>query len=273
MRKNFGKMMQKIFGVVHSMSKNDVSDHAASTAFFFFVSLVPMLVALCTILPYTPLKERHLIGLAQEIVPVASKELVIGLIEYVYRKSAGAMSIAILVTLWTAGKGVLALIRGLNAINQVEERRNYFVLRLISSFYTLIMLIVLILFLGVMVFGDQLVQLFFVRMPQLKIMASLYMEFRFLIVWPVLTALFAIVYAYVPNRRLRLKEQVPGACFSAVAWSVFSWFFSLYVSISGVYSIYGSLSIIVILMIWMYVGMYILFIGASINHELAKKDV
>ena len=157
----------------------------------------------------------------------------------------------------------------MNALNDVEEKRGYFLVRTISSFYTVVMLVVIILFLVVMVFGNQLAQLILYRVPQLQMLAAFYTEFRFLFVWALLTMLFAAVYAYVPDKKLKFKEQIPGACFSAIAWSVFSWGFSLYVNRSGAFSIYGSISIIVIVMFWMYLGMYIVLVGAWINHYFA----
>lgn len=262
-------MLRKTFRIwmdfSDKMRKKNIASYAASTAFFFFLSLVPMLMVICTVLPYTPLTEENLVDVVTDVTPEAVDSLVTDLIREVYQTSAGALSLAIIATIWSAGKGVLALMRGLNAINDVEEKRNYLAVRLIASFYTVVMLVVMILFLFVMVFGNQLVNLMLHRVPQLQYLVSLYMEFRFFVVWVILTPLFAAVYAYVPDKKLRFKEQIPGASFTSVVWSVFSWGFSLYVSRSGAYSIYGSLSIIVIVMIWMYLGMYIVMIGAYLN--------
>lgn len=262
-------MPHKIYRVYQDFSdkmrKKNIAAYAASTAFFFFLSLVPMLMVVCTVLPYTPLTEANLVEAVTDVTPEAADSLVKNLIEEVYQTSAGALSLAIIATIWSAGKGVLALMRGLNAIHNVEEKRNYLAIRLIACFYTVVMLVVLILFLFVMVFGNQLVNLMLYRVPQLRHLVSLYMEFRFLIAWGLLIPIFAAIYAYVPDTRLSFREQIPGASFTAVVWSVFSWGFSLYVSRSGAYSVYGSLSIIVMLMIWMYLGMYILMIGAYLN--------
>ena len=81
----------------------------------------------------------------------------------------------------------------------------------------------------------------------------------------VLTVLFAAIYAYVPDERLKFKEQIPGAAFAAVVWSVFSWVFSIYINYSNSYGIYGSLSIIIIILLWMYFCMYIIMVGAYLN--------
>lgn len=247
------------------MKKQNINSYAASTAFFLFLSLVPMLIVICTVIPYTPLTEENLVTAVTDLTPDMVDPLVESLIAEVYDKSAGILSIAVVATIWSAAKGVLALMRGLNAINGVEENRNYLVVRGVASLYTVVMLVVMILSLFIMVFGNQLVNLALHRIPQLEYVVSFTMNFRFLFVWGVLTLLFSAIYTFVPNKKLRLKEQVPGAAFSAVVWSVFSWGFSLYVGRTGSYSIYGSLSIIVVIMIWMYFCIYIIMIGAYLN--------
>lgn len=259
------KLYLRVRDFSEKMKKKDISTYAASTAFFFFLSVVPMLIMICTIIPYTPLTEENLVELVTDFLPDQIDPLAESLISEVYDKSAGILSIALIATIWSAAKGVMALMRGLNSVNGVEEKRNYFVLRIIASFYTIVMLVVVILSLFVMVFGDQLVTLALHRIPQLQRVVSFVMNFRFLFVWAVLSVLFAAVYAYVPDKKLAFKEQIPGAVFSAVGWSVFSWAFSYYVAYGNSYGIYGSLSIIIIVLLWMYFCMYIIMIGAYMN--------
>ena len=259
------KLYLRVRDFSEKMKKKDISTYAASTAFFFFLSVVPMLIMICTIIPYTPLTEENLVELVTDFLPDQIDPLAESLISEVYDKSAGILSIALIATIWSAAKGVMALMRGLNSVNGVEEKRNYFVLRIIASFYTIVMLVVVILSLFVMVFGDQLVTLALHRIPQLQRVVSFVMNFRFLFVWAVLSVLFAAVYAYVPDKKLAFKEQIPGAVFSAVGWSVFSWAFSYYVAYGNSYGIYGSLSIIIIVLLWMYFCMYIILIGAYLN--------
>ncbi len=247
------------------MKKQNISAYAASIAFFFFLSLGPMLIMICTIIPYTPLTEENLVTAVTDLTPDRIDPLAESLIADVYDKSAGILSIALLATLWSAAKGVMALMTGLNAVNGVEEKRNYFLVRAVASVYTVVMLLVVILSLFLMVFGDQLVTLALHRIPQLETVVSFAMNFRFILVWAVLTLLFAAVYTYVPDVKLKFKEQIPGAIFAAVVWSVFSWGFSIYVTYGNSYGIYGSLSIIIIVLLWMYFCMYIIMIGAYMN--------
>jgi len=254
--------------IIKQLNKQNISAYASSTAFFFFLSIVPMLIMVCTIIPFTPLTEKDFAKAVTELTPDAIDDLVEILIGEIYEKSAGILSVAAIATVWSAGKGVMALMRGLNVISRVEEDRNYFVVRLVSSFYTLMMLVILVISLVFAVFGNRLAELAAYHVPEIKASVSFLVNFRFVFVWLVLTVLFAMMYAYIPNEKLKFREQLTGAMFSAVAWSVFSWGFSLYVSRPVTYGVYGRLSLITLAMLWLYVCMYIVMIGACLNRYL-----
>lgn len=266
------KLYRNITEFSTQMRKQNINAYAASIAFFFFLSVVPMLMLICTIIPYTPLTEEDLVTAVTDLTPDMVDSLVVSLISDVYNRSAGILSIAAIATIWSAAKGVMALMQGLNAINGVEDTRNYFVIRVIASFYTVVMLVVVILSLFLMVFGNQLVVLALHRIPKLESLVSFIMNFRFILVWAILTLLFAAIYAYVPDLKLKFKKQIPGAVFSAVVWSVFSWGFSLYLTYGNSYGIYGSLSIIIIVLLWMYFCMYIIMIGAYLNRYFSLEN-
>ncbi len=247
------------------MSRKNISAFAASTAFFLFLSLIPALMLLCALVPYTPLTEANLMSAAQDISPDAMDALLTGIIADVYDKSIGVVSVTAIATLWSAGKGMLALMRGLNAINDVEENRNYLLLRLVASLYTVLMLVAVLLSLLIMVFGNSIIGIIEGEIPQTSYFFDLLMHFRSLFVWAVLTVVIALIYAYVPTGRLGFKMQLPGAVFAAVGWSVMTWAFSVYVDVMNGFSTYGNLTTIIILMLWLYAAMYIILAGAYIN--------
>ena len=261
-------MIKRIYREIRNfgadVGNQNISAFSASTAFFIFLSLVPMLIVICAVIPYTPLTEENLLTAVNGLIPEKMVPLAEGLIEDIYARSESILPIAAVVTLWTAGKGMLALMRGLNALGGIKETRNYLWVRLVASFYTALMLLMVVLSLFVMVFGNRFVDMLLYKLPRLQPLVALMMHFRFLAVWILLMLLFAAIYAYVPNGTLKFREQIPGAAFTAVGWSVFSWGFSLYVDWTD-YSIYGSLGLIILVMLWMYFCMYIVMIGAYVN--------
>lgn len=247
------------------MTRKNISSFAASAAFFLFLSVIPLLMSLCAILPYTPLTAENLIDAIMQVTPDAMNGFVEQVVGDVYARSAGTITIFALVAVWSAGKAMLALIRGLNEVNDFEEHRNYLVLRMIAFFYTVIMLVAILISMLIMVFGNVIVNIALHDFPQLHIVVKFIMNFRFLFSWILLTLAFAMIYAFVPGIKLRFRKQLPGAAFSAVVWSIASFAFSVYVDNFNGFGTYGSLTTVVIMMIWFYMMMYILLIGAHIN--------
>lgn len=271
-KENILRIYNEIRKFTYGLKKENLSAFASGAAFFIFLSLVPILIVICSVIPYTPLTEENLLSFILEITPMGVEGIVTDIVDDVYQRSAGVLSVAIIVTLWSAGKGILAVIRGLNAINDVEEHRNYFMVRIVSSVYTMIMLLVIVISMILLVFGNKLVDMLVLRLPELEALFSLLINLRFLVSWLILTLIFSAFYAYLPNKKLRLSEQMFGASFAAVIWSIFSWCFSMYVEYGNSFNIYGSLTIFVIFMMWLYICIYIMFMGAYINKCMVARE-
>lgn len=209
------------------MNKKNISAFAASTTFFLFLSFIPMLVLLCSIIPYTSLTEANLMTFITDLTPDAVDSLVVSIIRDVYAKSAGVVSVAAVTTLWSAAKGMLAMSRGLNEINDVDEDRNYVVVRGIASFYTVLFLVVIILSLVVMVFGNALVNGVIRYIPQTEKIFDFMLNFRLLFVLGVMIVGFAMMYAYIPNKTKVYLPDTGGSLFCGFMECLFLGFFDL----------------------------------------------
>lgn len=261
--------MRVFYGIVRDFTrqlrKDNISVYASGTAFFFFLSLMPTLIIVCSLLPLTSLTERNLLLAAVEIMPDYLDSIVVLMIKQMYEQSARILPFAIIIMLWSSSKGMLGLMYGLNVVNEVEESRNYFLLRLEASFYMVITVVALLVSLTLSVFGRSIVSGIYTHFPDIGVILYLLMRFRFLFVWVLLTLVFTVSYTYVPNRKLKMRFQIPGAVFTAIGWSLFSFVFSVYVERFGGMSSYGSLSTIIIMMFWLYCCLYIFLIGANLN--------
>lgn len=77
---------------------------------------------------------------------------------------------------------------------------------------------------------------------------------------------FTAIYTALPHRSLSICGQIPGAMFSAAGWALTSLAFSVYFRYFGTYAVtYGSLTAVILFMLWLYVSICILFVGAEIN--------
>lgn len=261
--------MKGLYGIardfIRQLKKDDISIYASGTAFFFFLSLMPTLIIVCSLLPLTSLTEKNLLLAAVEIMPDFLDSITVLMIKQMYEQSARILPLAIVIMLWSSSKGMLGLMYGLNVVNEVSETRNYFLLRLEAMFYMVITVTALLVSLTLSVFGKTIVYAIYSQFPDIGILLYLLMRVRFLFVWILLTVVFMVTYTYVPNKRLKMRYQIPGAIFTAVGWSLFSFVFSVYVERFKGMSTYGSLSTIIIMMFWLYCCLYILLIGANLN--------
>ena len=253
---------------IRKLSRTNLSAHAASTAFFFFLSLIPMIMLICSALSFTPLLRESDLLEAALLLPNSVTPLFVSLIDTIYDSSFGVFSVSAIVTIWSAGKGVLALMRGLNAMNGVLEKRNYFVQRMIASCYLIVFLIMILFLLVVMVFGNLLTETVIRYVPETRHLFELLMCFRELFSGVFLTVIFMLLYSVLPCGKSYFRSQLPGALFSSTSWLVFSWVFSLYIMYSGSFNMYGSLTAIIIVMLWLYFGCYIFLTGAYLNRYL-----
>lgn len=177
------------------------------------------------------------------------------------------LTITLITSIWSASKGTLSLVRGLNGVYNIEETRNYIILRIVSFFYTVSMIVLVLSSLILLVLGNTLYHLIIEYMPWLSTLLNLFINTRTILFLCIMILFFMLIYKALPARKSILIIQLPGAIFSSVAWTLFSYGFSFYFNNYGNYSyMYGSLTAIVLIMLWLYSCMYILFLGGEINH-------
>lgn len=261
--------MRKLVLIVRKFAvesnKCHISAYSASAAFFMFLSLIPMLLLICSILPYTPVTEADLMEIMAEILPTSLVPLAINTVADVYDKSPAVISLSAVAIIWSAGKGMLAVIRGLNAIQGQTKPQNYFVQRFRASIYTVILLIVILVSLIIGVFGSAIGVVLEQKFGGISLFSPLFSNLRLLIVLAVLILFFTALFTWIPNGKQEWKTQVVGASFVSIAWSVFSYVFSIYVNRFTGNSVYGNMTTVVVLMLWFYFAFYLLFLGALIS--------
>ncbi|MBD8941590.1 MAG: YihY/virulence factor BrkB family protein [Clostridiales bacterium] len=256
-----------IKGFTNRLKDDHISAFSAQAAFFLIMSIVPFLSLLLTLIKYLPISQAMLLDTVINVTPVPFEPLVTTILEELFAKSNGAiLSVSVLVAIWSAAKGVLAIVRGLQAVYHVNESRNYFVLRFISAIYTVIFVTAIILTLLLLVFSNQIYYALKADFPTAADFISIFIKQKFLLALCLLTLFFLVVYKLVRRSNNSFISLIPGAVIAALSWIVFSYAFSVYIDKFSDFSYtYGSLTTIVLLMLWVYFCMYLLFIGAEIN--------
>ena len=258
---------------MYKMNRDRIKAYSAGAAFFIIMSFFPFLMLLLALVQYTPLTQEQIVMTLEEITPLGLTEELKQIVEGVYSQASALLPWTAIVAVWSAGKGVLGLSDGLNAVFQIKETRNYFMIRIRAAFYTIGMILALILGFGILVLGYRLQEFLRSSIPLFAKYSDLMLLLQLGLAMMLLFLLFEIFYVFLPNRRKSSHSQVPGALFSAISWAVFSYGFSVYLNYAGNMSvIYGSLTTLVVVMLWLYFCMYLLFLGAGINSYLEKPE-
>ena len=95
------RLYRIVRGFARQMSRANVNAYAASTAFFIFLSLIPMIMLICSVLAATPLLQKSDLLTAATIFPPSITPLIIGLIESIYDSTFGVISVSAIVTVWS----------------------------------------------------------------------------------------------------------------------------------------------------------------------------
>ena len=264
-----------IFRFMGKMRDDFISAFSSQAAFFIIVSFFPFILFLLTILHYLPISEHTLIFAIEEFFPVSIRSFLVSTIKDLNAKASGTViSITVIATLWSAARGFLAIIRGLNGVYRIRETRNYFLLRAVAAIYTVIFTIVILISLGILVFGNRITLMITTRFPILSELALGIISLRTIVGICVLLVFFTCLYVFIPNRKTKIINELPGALIAATGWMLFSYAYSYYIDNMGNFSyMYGSLAAIVLCMLWVYFCMYIMFIGAEINVVLQNKEM
>lgn len=262
----------RLFG--QKIDDDHIQAYSAQAAFFIIISFFPFIMLLFSIVKLFPLTESSMLLLFSQVFPSGVNSMVVPIISQIYDTTASGtlISLTAITTLWSAGKGFLAIMKGLNAVYEIKETRSYLFLRVTSALYTLIFAVMVIITMILFVFGNRLFIWIEKRFPRLADMALVIISLRTIVGLITLVIFFLLIFIVIPNRKTTIMQEIPGAIISAAGWMGFSYAFSFYIdNFSNFSATYGSLTAIVLFMLWMYFLMYILFLGAECNRLLKNK--
>jgi membrane protein len=246
---------------------------AGGVVFYALLAVVPAITALVSCWGlFTPARalDHHLAFLA-DTMPAAAFQLVQEQVVRIAAKSDGRLTFAFLLglglALWSANAGMKAIFDALNIVYDETEKRSFVRLNLVTLTFTLGAIVVLLLLIGAVVVLP--LVLAFVGFASAT--SSAYWP---LLRWPALLVLvvagLSILYRYGPSRRLARWRWISiGSIVASAAWLIVSGAFSYYLSRFADYNAtYGSLGAVIGFMMWLWLSVAVVLVGAEIDAEL-----
>ncbi|MCQ6275205.1 YihY/virulence factor BrkB family protein [Bacillus sp. V3B] len=260
------KLMEFVQHLWKRFQKDDYFGIAAQLAYFFLLSLFPLLIFIVTLFPYLPITQEDLLSLVRDFAPSGTMELIETNLAQMSQKNGALLSLGIIGTIWSASNGINAIVKALNRAYEVKEGRSFLKTRMMAILLTLAMILVIVVALILPVFGKQIGVFLFSIFKLSDEFIKGWNAFRWLISSVIIFVIFIGLYWLAPNKKFACRSAIPGAVFATVGWILTSYAFSFYVSNFGNYSAtYGSIGAIIVLMIWFYISGIIIIIGGEVN--------
>ena len=263
MKKN---ILEKVKKLMKNISDDRISESAAVCSYYVILSFIPFIILLLTLIQFTNINSEEIFEILN-FLPSNIREIIIQIIKETYSKSIGTISISIIFTLVSAGKGLLALTKELNKIyNCSQYKKNWIRLKIFSVIETILFLFLIIFILILFVFGKCIITTlgkYFEQIEEFIMLNENFYEIFFLFLGFIL---FLIMYKFFQEHKVKLKSQIKGALIASVLINVVSFVFSEYLNIfKGFSYTYGSLTALILIMMWTYAFFYVIFLGAEIN--------
>jgi membrane protein len=256
---------------------DDCMGMAAQIAYFMMLGLFPFLIFILSLISSLPLGsdlQSELLQLLSEQLPSeAYNEVASTVLSLLPAGSAGLLGLGLLAAIWSGSMGVGALITTINRAYNIRPRRNMATQKLLSIGLTLILTGIGLLSTVIILLGPRVTGAFFQWLGLAGQSDNLWATLRLPLVFCLSLLALSLLYYYAPEARQKFRWILPGAITATILWLAASSLFRLFVRNFGAYNkTYGSLTGVIVLMIWLWISGLIFLVGAEINALMKRLE-
>lgn len=265
------RLTQYIIKMILRYKHHNISALASQMAFDMVFSFFPFLIFLLTIVGYINVNPREVLMLLETMMPLELYNNISTLIlQLLQTRNGNLLSFSLIFLLYTASRGFRAIMNGLNEAYEEKETRGFFKIIFISVVFMIGVGIVVAFLLLFLVFGEMISS---ALITWLGVDGGIFLYIAYLrypIGFAGMVVVFSALYYFIPCKKLRFREAMPGAVLTSVFWIIFSMLFAYYVNNYGNYSkLYGSIGVIIVLMLWLQITSTTILLGGELNALLA----
>lgn len=273
-------LKQGVRGALQQFKADKGTLIAAGMAFYWFLAVFPALLAAVGITGLVHASQQAVGNITKAIntaLPGDAAAVLTGALKNATGRSGGssvaATIIGIALALWSASAGMVALQTGLDAVYKVREERTFVNKRIRALLLIVVSVVLGGLATAAIVLGQPIGHGLREHLPFGSAFILLWTVIRWVVGLAALASLFAAFYYFGPNRETpRWTWLSPGGVLGTVIWLLASVGFSFYVSSLGSYGkTYGSLTGVVVLLLWLYLTAIAVVLGAEVNAALERE--
>ena len=251
-----------------------ITTRASSLAFNFFLAFFPSIIVFFTLIPYIPIEglQETLMELLAAVLPPSTNEITFTTLDDIINNPRGGLlSLGFILALYFSTNGINSLIEAFNSSYHIREIRPLIQQRILSLGLTLLLSVMLIITIGLIIFGTVVVN----YLVETEIITSSAADLIIYGKWMVmLTMLFfgiSILFHLGPALKSKWKLFTPGSIFATIFIIITSIGFNYYINNFSQYNkIYGSIGTLMIILLWMYFNSIILLTGFELNASISN---
>ena len=267
------RLRSALANTVRDFDRNDYPTQAAALAFFFLLSIFPLLIFLASLLAYVPIPNLfdQILDILAVAVPRNAMGVVTGVLHDVLRTNSELLSVGIAGAIFAASSGFTAMINVLNLAYDVREGRPYWKKRVVAIGLTLLTGMGAGIALVAIALGPQFGNWLASRVHVAWAFAAVWPYVRWCVIAVFTVLSVELIYFIAPNVKQKVLIQIPGATFAVFSWLAASWGLNWYLRTFAHYNkTFGALGAVVALMLWLYVSALAIILGAELNAELLR---
>ena len=259
--------------VMREFGNDDIAGQAAKVAYYFFLSLPPLIMALFGLAGVFGGQKTAdwMTSRLNGALPAEASGLVDDFVQQVvHQKAPGLLSIGLLLALWAAANVIMALEDTLNTAYGVKEKRGFVKKRLTA--------LGVLLGVSVLFLGGSVALLAGPAISRALGLGPLGDTLWSIAQWPLAFALivgaFWVIYYFLPNKdqsgckKTLLKSSAIAAAIFLLATAAFKLYIANFSSYSATYGLLGT---VIVLLLWMYVTSMVILLGGEISSEMERK--
>jgi len=271
---------------LHNLQDDEIMDRANGVAFNFILAIFPAIIFLFTLIPYVtryfPEINRESImdflqGLAESgfMPPSLYETASTTILDIVSNQRGGLLTLGFLFALILSTNGMLALMRAFNACYKTIENRSAFKTRVIATALTINMAIVLFVTVLLLVGGQFAIEYVLTNVQDFTSFnlsswqVGLIFSLRFLIIFVTFFITISTIYYFGPAIHYNWRFFSIGSMIATLLSLAVSYGFSYYITNFGTYNkVYGSIGVLIALMVWVQLITVVLLVGYEINASI-----
>ncbi len=260
-----------IFSMVLRIFDHSVLGKGVELAYYFLFSFLPLIVFATSLISLIHFDTSTLEAI-QEIIPDDIMNLIKSYVKYLDSNNLPVMYIGLALSIYFSSAAIRSLMRSLDVAYGVKKGRNPVLQMLISLFFAVNFLVMIVLSVILMLAGGAIIDVIVMWFPDFAAYEWTVNLLRFAVMLIPMFFVFLLLYRFTPHRKLTFRQSLPGALFTVFAWIVVSYLFSFYVGNFGTYSsFYGSMGAVIVLMLWLWLTGVILILGGELNALLIER--